>query len=117
MEMSIGYGRVSFEAKVDPTPKTKSEHGNTTIINEGSPGLPAKFEVSHVITAYHEVDGHPVQNNLFWTNVLTDLPLSTSYSEVESASAEKLPAALRTLADLIEADNKRVASLDKESSQ
>lgn len=98
----IGYGQVEFIAELPAEPASSRHEGNVTYSNAGSPGRPAYFSTAFMLTAELEHEGVAFRNIFHWNGVVTDLPKSAPYSEVELQAAQQIAPMLRAFADRIE---------------
>lgn len=106
-------GEIRHRPAVAAQPETvvSETSGNitTNTFTAASKGSPAMFLTRHFICFSHEVGGEEIPNAI---TIETAVPSekTTSYSAVEDDAARQLPALLRGLADLLEADIERAAS-------
>jgi len=101
-EVEFGYSSVVYRQEIPAVPTTTQRDGNVTINNIGTPGVPASFEVTSMITADHEAGDVKFHNIFHWKVVLVGLPKDAPYSEVDAEAARRLAPMLRDVADLIE---------------
>jgi hypothetical protein len=109
IDVSFGHGTLRYFSAVDEVPATSKTTGNVTVNNMGSPGSPAYFEVSFMLSADFEEGGMTRTNIFHWNVSVLDMNIKSSYRDVESEAARKIGPMLRQLADSIE---KQVAEYD-----
>jgi len=100
--VEFGYGSVQFVKEIKPTPEKSDTKGNVTIKTVASPGQQEHFIVTFMLTCAEKEDSNFRANIFHWSEVVTGLPRTTSYGEVEAQAARQIAPNLRQAADAIE---------------
>ncbi len=111
VNVRFGNGQITYNGEVDPTPTRTEKQGAVTIQNHGSPGKPAHFNTSFMLTVECEHEGIRFNNVFHWDDVVLGKKDGDSYRSIEDEAARKLAPALRAAADLIE---KEIARFDQD---
>ncbi|MBZ9808141.1 hypothetical protein [Mesorhizobium sp. ESP-6-2] len=101
-DLRLGNGSVTYHRKIDPVPDTKEINENVTIINKGSKGSPAYYEVTFMISSAIENDGLETRNTFHWNCLVAEADHNAAYRSVEDRGARLIAPMLRALADKIE---------------
>ena len=108
-----GNGQIVFISKVDDRPATSRTEGNVTINEAAVEGHPEHFVVDFNITATSKVGAVAHARRLSLSVPVPGRGRDARYDEVENEAAHMIPAVLRQIADLVEAQN---AAVDDKSS-
>lgn len=100
--VEFSYGSVQFVKEIKPTPAKSDTKGNVTINTVATPGQREHFIVTFMLTCTAE-EGSSLRANIFhWSEVVTGLPRTASYGEVEAQAARQIAPNLRQAADAVE---------------
>ncbi len=101
-DVAFGNGDVTFYSKVDAVPASSETNGNVTINHSGKPEVPARFEVSFMLSVTAEEAGLEFSNVFHLKTLVKEGDSNASYRQVESEAARHLAPMLRSVADKIE---------------
>lgn len=102
VDVSMGYGDISFTRKIEAVPGTSETTGNVTINNAGTVGKPSHFDTSFMISADAKVGDVEFTNIFHWKVVVLADSVDVPYSEVEEQAARQISPMLRAVADNID---------------